>query len=192
MAEEQQQTNQPEHDSGGDPQPQPQPAKHKLLQRWERIPPKYRKNPWWIGGTALAALILVIWAGDCMAKVVNSPDAPESVPAVAVAEAPTLTPVAGLIPDRPTPTPLPAQYSFSHFVEEMSVCYRQRGIVATLEGVEADIMVDVPLAVNSLLRLYADDLCAEEDPWHQIRGRVGWMLRAADVPLPELPEPAQQ
>lgn len=74
----------------------------------------------------------------------------------------------------------------------MGNCYDQRGIVATLEEVEADIMVDVPLAVNSLLRLYADDLCEEQDPWHQIAGRVGWMLRAADVPLPDLPDPSQQ
>ena len=98
----------------------------------------------------------------------------------AAAETPTFT-------ARPTPTPLPRQYAFSHFVREMANCYQQNGQVATLEEVEADIIHDVPLAVEHLMRLCADNLCEEQEPWHQISGRVGWMLRAADVPLPQPP-----
>ena len=44
--------------------------------------------------------------------------------------------------------------------------------------------------VNALMKLYADNLCQEQDPWHRIAGRVGWMLRAADAPLPDLPQAA--
>ena len=71
-------------------------------------------------------------------------------------------------------------------------CYQQRGLESNLDRVEADIMVDVPVAVNFLMRHYADSMFAEEDPCHQIKGRVSWLIRAADVPPPELPEPAQQ
>ena len=50
-------------------------------------------------------------------------------------------------------------------------------------------MADVLLEVNTLMRLYHDNFSAEEQPWHQISDRVRWMLRATDVPPPELPKP---
>ena len=188
-----QQPNQPEPETGGEtPSVETQAVEPKptLRQRWERIPPRYRTKKWLIGGGVAAALVIMV-AGNSLCNLANAPDDPDPEP-VAAADVPTPAPASGLIPDRPTPTPLPSQYAFTHFVEEMANCYEQRGLDGTPEGVEADIMQDVPLAVNSLLRLYTDNLCEERDPWHQIRGRVGWMLRAADVPLPELPEPTQQ
>ena len=56
--------------------------------------------------------------------------------------------------------------------------------------VEADIMADVPSAVSTLMGLYAANLCEEAEPWHQIAGRVGWMLRASGLD-PGLPEPEE-
>ena len=97
---------------------------------------------------------------------------------------PTPTPDTSILSDRPTPTPLPRQYAFTHFVNEMAACYRQRGLEGTLEDVEADIMLDVPLAINELMKLYAAEECEEEYPWHQISGRVGWMLRGSGVSIP--------
>ena len=43
--------------------------------------------------------------------------------------------------------------------------------------------------VNALMKLYADNLCQEQDPWHRIAGRVGWMLRAATCRCPTCPRP---
>ena len=168
---------------------QPAAARLTWRERWERIPPRYRTKKWIIGG-GIGAAFLVIVAGNSLCGLANAPDVPEPEP-VAAAAAPTPSPETSLLSERPTPTPLPSQYSFSHFVNEMSDCFSQRGDPASLEEVEASIMADVPHAVNMLMRLYHDNLCVEEDPWHQISGRVGWMLRAADVPLPELPEPQQ-
>ncbi len=39
---------------------------------------------------------------------------------------------------------------------------------------------------------HADGVCREQDDWHRIPGRLAWLLRVGDVPLPELPEPTQQ
>ena len=96
----------------------------------------------------------------------------------AAAETPTFT-------ARPTLTPLPRQCAFSHFVRETANCYQRNGQVATLEEVDADIMQGVPLAAERRMRLYADNLCEEQESWRQMSGRVGWMLCAPDVPLPK-------
>ena len=168
----------PETTKGPRPAPRPKP----LQQYLERVPPRYRNKKWLIGGP-VGVLLLLIFGGDCLCKAAYSERAPEPVAAVV---APTATPEPVILANRPTP--LPSQYAFIHFVNELADCYQQQGLPASLESVEADIMVDVPVAVNALMKLYADNLCREEDPWHQIRGRVGWMLRAADVPLPDLPQ----
>ena len=172
---------QPTPDTESSGSPTPPTAQQKLQRLLERVPPRFRTKKW-AAAAVVTLLLFGLWAGDAIAKAASAPDAPEPAPATAIPE-PTPTPVTALIPDRPTPTPLPSQYAFTHFVREMANCYRQRGLEASLEGVEADIMVDVPLAVNELMKLYSNNECAEEEPWHQIRGRVGWMLRAADVPL---------
>lgn len=98
-------------------------------------------------------------------------------PVAAAAETPTFT-------ARPTLTPLPRQYAFSHFVRETANCYQRNGQEATPAEVEADIMHDVPLAAERLMRLYADNLCEEQESWRQMSG-IGWMLGAPDVPLPK-------
>ena len=157
-----------------------------LIQRLP-LPPKYRTRKWVLGGAAAILALILLWV-QCNS--VSSSSEPEaSVAPVAVA--PTATP-------EPTPIPreeyqLPRQYGFVHFVNEMAACYDQNGQVATLEAVEADIMVDVPVAVSTLMRLYADNLCQEVEPWHQIPGRAGWMLRASAMheQLPELPKPEE-
>ena len=144
------------------------------------IPPRFRTWPWLLGGGGVGILLLGLVLNFAVAAA-SAPDTPPPTPTPQAA--PTPTPDLSLLPDRPTPTPLPSQYAFTHFVSEMAACYEQNGQAATLEEVEADIMVDVPLAVNELMKLYAENRCVEEDPWHQIPGRVGWMLRAADVSL---------
>ena len=156
----------------------------------ERVPPKYRNKRYLIGGPllSLGALLLLIQCG-----ILGLGGGAEEVPApVPVAEAepePTPTPQLSILPIMPTP--LPSQYAFTHFVNEMANCFKQKGDPASLEIVEASIMADVPVAVGTLMRLYADNLCQEQEPWNQIPGRMGWMLRAGDVPLPELPEPEE-
>ena len=179
--------NQPEPATETTEQPRrrPAPRPNQLQQYLERVPPRYRNKRWLIGGP-VAVLLLLIFGGDCLCKAARSERAPEPVAAVVEVAAPTATPEPVIPADRPTP--LPSQYAFTHFVNEMADCYQQQGLPSSLESVEADIMVDVPVAANALMKLYADNLCREEDPWHQIRGRVGWMLRAADVPLPDLPQ----
>ena len=167
------------------PRQRPAPRPNPLRQYLERVPPRYRNKRWLIGGP-VAVLLLLIFGGDCLCKAARSERAPEPVAAVVAVAAPTATPEPVILAGRPTP--LPSQYAFTHFVNEMADCYQQQGLPSSLESVEADIMVDVPVAVNALMKLYADNLCQEEDPWHRIRGRVGWMLRAADVPLPDLPQ----
>ena len=107
-----------------------------------------------------------------------------------------MAPVAVATPTpEPTPIPrdeyqLPRQYAFVHFVNEMAACYDQNGQVATLETVEADIMADVPNAVGALMGLYSANRCEEAAPWHQIPGRIGWMIRASGINehLPALEE----
>ena len=61
------------------------------------------------------------------------------------------------MPDRPTP--LPFQYAFTHFVEEMPDCYKQRSLTSSLKIIETDIMADMSVVVSALMRLYADNLC---------------------------------
>ena len=182
--------NQPETETTEQPQQRPVPRQNPLQTYLERVPPRYRNKRWLIGGPVVVLLLLIL-GGDSLCKAGRSESAPEPVAAVVEVAAPTATPAPVGQDDRPTP--LPSQYAFTHFVNEMADCYQQQGLPSSLESVEADIMVDVPVAVNALMKLYADNLCEEEDPWHQIRGRVGWMLRAADVPLPDLPqaEPTQ-
>ena len=162
--------------------PKPPGLKDKLL---ERVPPKYRAKRYLIGVPTAAVALLVVLIQCNAASGPGSEALPDPTPA-AVETTPEPTPVTALLPDRPTP--MPSQYSFAHFVEEMADCYKQQGLASSPEAVEADIMADVPVAVNALMRLYADNLCQEEDQWHQIRGRMGWMLRAGDVPLPDLPQ----
>lgn len=149
------------------------------------MPPRYRQKRWLIGAPAgaLALLLMLVQCG--LLSVGGSPEPVE--PAPVAAEVPT---------PEPTPIPreeyqLPKQYAFVHFVNEMSACYEQNGQPSSLETVEADIMADVPVAVSMLMRLYADNRCTEVDPWHQIPGRAGWMLRSSGMHehLPELPEP---
>ena len=161
--------NQPETETTEQPQQRPAARPSPPQKYLERVPPRYRNKRWLIGGP-IAVLLLLVFGGDCLCRAARSKSAPEPV----------------ILADGPTP--LPSQYAFTHFVNEMADCYQQQGLPSSPESVEADIMVDVPLAVNALMKLYADNLCQEEDPWHRIRGRVGWMLRAADVPLPDLPQ----
>ncbi len=177
--------NQPETETTEQPRQRRAARQNPLRQYLERVPPRYRNKRWLIGGP-VAVLLLLVFGGDCLCKAARSERAPEPVAAVVAVAAPTATPEPVIPANRPTP--LPSQYAFTHFVNEMADCYQQQGLPSSLESVEADIMVDVPVAVNALMKLYADNLCREEDPWHQIRGRVGWMLRAADVPLPDLPQ----
>jgi len=149
------------------------------------VPPKYRTRKWFFLGLGVALLLLTVLY-QCNATGGASDDA------APVAPVPVATPT-----PEPTPIPreeyrLPRQYAFVHFVNEMAACYDQHGQSSTLEVVEADIMHDVPMAVSTLLRLYADNACEEVEPWHQIPGRSGWMLRASGVnehlPQPEIPE----
>ena len=155
-----------------------------LIQRLP-LPPKYRTRKWVLGGAAAILALTLLWV-QCNS--VSSSSEPEAS-AAPVAVAPTATP-------EPTPIPreeyqLPRQYAFVHFVNEMAACYDQNGQVSTLEAVEADIMADVPSAVSTLMGLYAANRCEEADPWHQIPGRIGWMLRASGLD-PGLPEPDEE
>ena len=150
------------------------------------LPPKYRTRKWVLSGAGMLLALVVIWF-QCN-SVGGSNNSVAEPPPVAAA---TTTP-------EPTPIPreeyqLPRQYAFVHFVNEMAACYDQNGQAATLETVEADIMHDVPDAVGTLMRLYADNQCEEVEPWHQIPGRAGWMLRASGVDehLPQ-PEPEEE
>ena len=143
-----------------------------------RLPPRLLTLPWKIG-YAVAALAAVAVMGNCLFAYANvpSPTPPEPTPA----PAPTPALVAALNPARPTSTPLPSQYAFVHFVNEMTACYQQRGFEADAGQVEADIMQDVPLAINELLKLYAQEECTEIVPWYRIPGRVGWLLRGSGM-----------
>ncbi len=165
----------PDPPLAGPPKPSP------LEQLLQRLPPRYRTKKWVIG-VPLGTIVLLLMLIQCGLMATGGED---SAPAPVVAEVPTPipTPIPAVLPSRPTPTPLPHQYSFQHFVREMAACYDQRGLDSTLTIVEADIMQDVPLAVTELLRLYSENDCEEVSPWHQIKGRVGWMLRAANVGL---------
>ena len=169
---------QPENETAID-QPEPQ-------QLLDRVPARFRTKRWLISG-AIAAGLAVLLAVQCAMDAAARPDAPPPDP-VAVA---TPAPEPAAIPREEYR--LPKQYAFVHFVNEMTACYDQNGQVATLETVEADIMVDVPLAASILMRLYADNACEEVEPWHQIPGRAGWMLRASGIhqhlPTPVLEEP---
>ena len=120
--------------------------------------------------------------GNCLYVYANvpSPTLPEPTPAPAS----TPAPVPAFNPAQPTPTPLPSQYAFVHFVNEMTACYEQRGFEADTDQVEADIMQDVPLAINELLKLYAQEECTEIVPWYRIPGRVGWLLRGSGMNVP--------
>ena len=144
------------------------------------LPPRLLTRPWLIG-YAVAAGLVVLMMGNCLFAYAGTspPPPPEPTPA----PAPTPTPVTALISDRPTPTPLPSQYAFVHFVNEMTACYQQRGLEADAAQVEADIMQDVPMAINQLLKLYAVKDCTEVEPWYQIQGRVGWLLRGSGMPV---------
>ena len=165
-------------------QPERAEQQAKLATLLDRIPPKYRTKKWLIGG-GIALVVLIFVAGDSMCKAAAAPP-----PAPTPVATPTPTP-------EPTPIPrdeyqLPKQYAFVHFVNEMAACYHQHGQPATLEAVEADIMADVPMGVATLMRLYAENQCEEVEPWHQIPGRSGWMLRASGIdaliPTPESEE----
>ena len=142
------------------------------------LPPHLLTRKWKIG-YAVAALAGVVMMGNCLFAYASVPPAtpPEPTPA----PAPTSTPVTAINPARPTPTPLPSQYAFVHFVDEMTACYQQRGLEADTDQVEADIMRDVPLAIDQLLKLYALEECEEVAPWYQIPGRVGWLLRGSGM-----------
>ena len=140
---------QPATETTAPSQQRPAPRPNPLRQYLERAPPRYRNKRWLIGGP-VAVLLLLVFGGDCLCKAARSECAPEPVaPAVEVA-APTATPEPVILADRPTP--LPTQYAFTHFVNEMSDCYQQQGLPSSLESVEADIMVDVPVAVNALMK----------------------------------------
>ena len=145
------------------------------------VPPRYRTRKWFFAGVGAALLLLGALYQTCDTRGAVSQETVDIPPAI-----PTATPEPTAIPREEYR--LPKQYAFVHFVNEMAACYDQNGQPASLETVEADIMQDVPTAVGTLLRLYADDVCEEVEPWHQIPGRAGWMLRASGVNehLPEL------
>lgn len=172
-----------ETDAPAQPQHVPRPW---VIGPLRRLPPRYQQPKWLIGG-AVAAVLLIFVGGDYISKAAASPD-PELTPAAVATPTP-----------EPTSIPreeyrLPRQYAFVHFVNEMSSCYEQNGQPDTLEAVEADIMADVPGAVGMLMRLYADNICEEAEPWNQIPGRAGWMLRSSGMHehLPALPDPEEQ
>ena len=181
--------NEPNHQSSNnaataETTPAPQKGLDRFIERLP-VPPKYRTRKWFFGAVG-AAVVAVIVLVQCNSVGGSAPD-----PAPATAAVPTATP-------EPTPIPreeyqLPRQYAFVHFVNEMAACYDQHDQPSTLEVVEADIMHDVPAAVGTLMRLYADNACEEVEPWHQIPGRAGWMLRASGVNehLPQ-PEPEEE
>ena len=147
---------------------------------------RFRTKRWLIGGGIGGAIALLLM-GNCLYTAVPALTAstPEPTPTTPPVVVPTPTPIMALIPDRPTSTPLPSQYAFVHFVHEMTNCYEQRDLPdSTVEKVEADIMLDVPLAINELLKLYTAQECREVAPWYQIPGRVGWLLRGSGASNP--------
>ena len=162
------------------PPNEPQPL-HELpdapLRRF-RLPPHLLTRKWKIG-YAVTALATVVMMGNCLFAYAGAP--PEPTPEPTPAPAATPTPVTALISDRPAPPPLPSQYAFVHFVNEMTACYQQRGLEADTNQVEADIMQDVPSAIDQLLKLYAQEACEEVAPWYQIPGRIGWLLRGSGM-----------
>lgn len=168
----------------------PPPAPDVPRRLLDRVPPRYRKKKWLIGGiSVVVALGLVLFqCGNVAIRAFTAPE-PEPEP---VAEAAASTPAPAPLARSDRQSRLPSEYAFSHFVNELDDCYDQKGIATTIQETEAEIMTDVPYAVGYLLRHYADGVCAERDDWHRIPGRLAWMLRVGDVPLPELPEPAQQ
>ena len=161
-----------------------QKALDRLIERLP-VPPKYRTRKWVFGALG-AAVVLIIVLIQC-----DSVGGSEPYPLPATVAVPTPTPEPTAIPREEYQ--LPRQYAFAHFVNEMAACYDQHGQPSTLEVVEVDIMHDVPAAVGTLMRLYADNACEEVEPWHQIPGRAGWMLRASGVDeyLPQ-PEPEEE
>ena len=165
------------------PPNEPQPP-HELPDAPRRrfsLPPHLLTRPWKIG-YAVTALVAVVVMGNCVFAYASAP--PPTPPEPTPAPAATPAPVPALISDRPAPTPLPSQYAFVHFVNEMTACYQQRGLEAEPAQVEADIMQDVPLAIDQLLKLYAQEECTEIAPWYQIPGRVGWLLRGSGMQVP--------
>ena len=169
----------------------PAPAPESPRRLLDRVPPRYRKKKWLIGGAVtLAALGLALF--QCGNVAIRAFTAPETEPEPAAeATAPTPATASASLSDRASR--LPGEYAFSHFVNELDDRYEQKGIATTVQETEAEIMADVPYAVGYLLRHYADGVCAERDNWHRIPGRLARMLRVGDVPLPELPgaEPPQ-
>ena len=163
-------------------------AKPKLL---DRVPPRFRKKRWIIGGmvTAAALGLLLFQCGTVAIRAFATPE-PEPEPVV---QAATVTPAPAPLALSDRQSSLPDEYAFNHFVRELDECYQQKGIVLTLQETEADIMADVPYAVGYLLRHYADGVCQEQDEWRRIPDRLAWLLRVGDVQLPELPtaEPQQ-
>ena len=157
-----------------EPEPVGMPA---APRRWFRL----LTLPWKIG-FAVAALAAVAVMGNCLYAYASAPPPPP--PAPTPAPAPTPVPVVAFNPAQPTPTPLPSRYAFVHFVNEMTACYQQRGLAADNDLVEADIMQDVPLAIDELLKLFAQEECTEIAPWYRIPGRVGWLLRASGMNVP--------
>ena len=152
----------PETETTEQPRRRPAPRPNQLQQYLERVPPRYRNKRWLIGGP-VAVLLLLVFGGDCLCKAARSSSALRSQwPRWWRWRLPPPRRSRSSLADRPTP--LPSQYAFTHFVNEMADCYQQQGLPSSLESVEADIMVDVPVAVNALMKLYADNLCREEDP----------------------------
>ena len=169
MAEQPQNENQPQNETPAAPR------------RRFVLPPSLLTRPLKIG-YAVVGLVAVAVMGNCLFAYANAPPPPPPEPTPAPAATPA--PVTALIPDRPTQTPMPSQYAFVHFVNEMTACYQQRGFDADTDRVEADIMQDVPLAINELLKLYAQEECTEIAPWYRIPGRVGWLLRGSGMKVP--------
>lgn len=184
MANENESQNQnPTAEPGQDPNPAEPKGLDRLIARLP-VPPKYRTRKWFFVGVGVVVLGMAFLYQSCDTSRASNDAAP-------AAPVPVSTPT-----PEPTAIPreeyqLPRQYAFVHFVNEMAACYDQHGQPADLETVEADIMHDVPTAVSTLLRLYADNRCEEVDPWHQIPGRAGWMLRASGIDE-HLPQPEAQ
>ena len=189
--------NQPENPT---PEPEPQhppeveqtpPASDDKPKLLDRVPPRFRKKRWMVGG-AIAAVALGLLLFQCTSVAIRAFAAPEPEPTPAVQVAtPTPAPAPLALSDRGSS--LPDEYAFNHFVRELDECYQQKGIVLTLQETEADIMADVSYAVGYLLRHYADGVCQEQEDWRRIPDRLAWLLRVGDVQLPELPtaEPQQ-
>ena len=181
--------NQPENETNEPSQQRPAARPNPLQKYLERVPPRYRNKRWLIGGP-IAVLLLLIFGGDCLCKAARSSSDSEPVAAVVEVAAPTATPEPVTLADRATP--LPSQYAFTHFVNEMADCYQQQGLPSGLESVEADIMVDVPVAVNALLSLYAETCARRRTPG--TRSAAAWAGCSAPptCPCPTCPRPSHR